>query len=138
MPVQQGDPQSATANFNFASGTGLVDQNANELWSVLVCKPWLQGELGTPHFATTANGQQTLVNAYGRQLLWAQAIATNEKPTTALIQAKQATYSGIAGDIQQSNPSVYPLLQGDQWTTRLEIAFAAIFDRGGRRGSSSC
>ena len=40
---------------------------------------------------------QTVVNQYGRQLLWAQAVAGNEQPVTAaLFNAKQATYNGIA------------------------------------------
>src|SRR5207237_10583050 len=64
---------------------------------------------------------------YGRQLLWSQAIAANETPSTALVQAKQSTYSGIASAMQQQDPAVYPLFQGNQWTTRLEIAFAAMF-----------
>ena len=47
LPVQAGDPQAAAGNFAYTSGNALVDENANELWSVLVCKPWLWGELGT-------------------------------------------------------------------------------------------
>ena len=39
LPVAQGDPQSVDASYAFTNGNGLVDQNANELWSVLVCKP---------------------------------------------------------------------------------------------------
>jgi len=127
LPVQAGDPQSVTSSYAFTSGNGVVDQNANELWSVLVCKPWLWGELGTTNYAATGNGTQTVVNTYGRQLLWAQAIAANETPSTSLIQAKQATYTGISNSIQQNDPSIYPLFQGNQWTTRLEIAFAAMF-----------
>ena len=127
LPVQNGDPQSVAGNFAFISGNALVDENANELWSVLVCKPWLYGELGSTQYATTAGGQQTVVNKYGRQLLWSQAIAANETPSTALVQAKQSTYSGIASSMQQQDPAVYPLFQGNQWTTRLEIAFAAMF-----------
>ena len=68
-----------------------------------------------------------MVNTYGRQLLWSQAIAANETPTTALINAKQATYTGISNAIQADDPAIYPLFQGNQWTTRLEIAFAAMF-----------
>jgi hypothetical protein len=127
LPVQAGDQQSVTGNYAFTSGNGLVDQNANELWSVLVCKPWLYGELGSTEYGTPGSGNQTVVNKYGRQLLWAQAIAANETPSNALIQAKQATYTGIATDIQQNDPAAYPLFQGNQWTTRLEIAFAAVF-----------
>jgi hypothetical protein len=126
LPVAHNDPQVQPSDFNFSSGNGLVAENANELWSVLVCKPWLAGEFGTMTFSTSGSGQ-TPVNTYGRQLLWAQAIATNETPTTALIQAKQATYSGIAASIQQKDPGIYPLFQGKQWTTRLEIGFAALF-----------
>ena len=125
LPVQAGDPQSVTGNYAFTSGNGLVDQNANELWSVLVCKPWLWGELGTTQYTTTGAG--TVVNTYGRQLLWSQAIAANETPTAALNQAKQDTYTGIATSLQQNDPAVYALFQGNQWTTRLQIAFGAMF-----------
>jgi len=129
LPVAAGDPQSVTANYSFTSGNGLVDQNANELWTVLVCKPWLDGEFGTTQYAVPGTNQpQTVVNQYGRQLLWAQAVAGNEQPVTAtLFSAKQATYNGIAMQLQQTNPAVYSLFQGDQWTTRLEIGFEALF-----------
>ncbi len=127
LPVQAGDPQSVTGDFAYTSGNALVDENANELWSVLVCKPWLYGELGSTAYATSPAGQQTVVNKYGRQLLWSQAVAANETPSTALLQAKQATYSGIASSMQQQDPAVYPLFQGNQWTTRMEISFASIF-----------
>jgi hypothetical protein len=59
LPVAAGDPQSVTGNYAFTSGNGLVDENANELWSVLVCKPWLWGELGTTQYNTPGNGPQT-------------------------------------------------------------------------------
>jgi hypothetical protein len=127
LPVTQGDPQSVAADYAFTTGNGLVDQNANELWSVLVCKPWLYGELGTTQYNSPGHGPQTVVNTYGRQLLWSQAFAANETPTTALAQAKQSTYAGIAAQLQQNDPAVYPLFQGNQWTTRLEISFAAMF-----------
>src|ERR1700733_3876728 len=126
VPVQKGDPQARPTDFAYTSGNSVVDQNADELWTVLDCKPWLLGELGTDVYAP-AGHKPTLVNTYGRQLLWAQSIASNEKATTSLIQAKQATYSGIAQSIKNNQPGVYPLFQGKQWTTRLEIAFAALF-----------
>src|SRR6185437_9962374 len=72
-------------------------------------------------------GRPTVVNKYGRQLLWSQAIAANEQPTAAVITAKQNAYTGIAASIKQNEPGVYPLFQGKQWTTRLEIGFAALF-----------
>jgi hypothetical protein len=129
LPVQTGDPQSVTANYAFTSGSGLVDENANELWSVLVCKPWLEGEFGTTQYAQpgTAAAKTNVINVYGRNLLWAQAYASNEQPTIGLTDAKQAVYGGISADLQTQNPSVYALFQGNQWTTRLEIAFFALF-----------
>ncbi|HEY0938296.1 MAG TPA: type IV secretion system protein, partial [Trebonia sp.] len=126
----QGDPQSVSANYSFTSGSDLVDENANELWSVLVCKPWLDGELGTTVYASPASAaaKTNVVNQYGRQLLFAQAVATNEQPvTTTMIQGKQAVYNGIAQQLAQTNPAVYSLFQGSQWTTRLEIGFSALF-----------
>ena len=127
VPVQGHDPQVKTASYNFTGGTGIVDQNANELWTVLVCKPWLDGEFGTTTYTTGKGAKPTVVNQYGRQLLWAQAIATNENPTASLIQAKQNAYAGIAPSIKQNDPDVYSLFQGNQYPTRLEIAFAALF-----------
>jgi TrbL/VirB6 plasmid conjugal transfer protein len=127
VPLQKGDPQtSAGANFAYTAGNGVVDTNANELWTVLVCKPWLDGEFGTTTYSAAGN-PPTVVNKYGRQLLWAQAIAANEQPTAAVITAKQNAYTGIAASIKQNEPGVYPLFQGKQWTTRLEIGFAALF-----------
>jgi TrbL/VirB6 plasmid conjugal transfer protein len=124
LPVSRNDPQAQPSAFNSASGS-VVDQNADELWTVLVCKPWLAGEFGTTSFGPA--GAASPVNTYGRQLLWAQAIAANETATPALVKAKQATYSGIATALQQRDPGIYPLFQGKQWTTRLELAFAALF-----------
>jgi hypothetical protein len=125
LPVAARDPQISPRSFSYTSGRTVVDQNANELWTVLVCKPWLDGEFGTTAFATGA-GKRTPVNDYARQLLWAQAIAVNERATPTVINAKQATYVGIAQAIAQRNPGIYPLFQGKQWTTRLEVAFAAL------------
>ena len=126
VPLQKSDPQVPPASYSYSSGSTVVDQNADELWTVLVCKPWLVGEFGTSVYST-GTGKPTPVNTYGRSLLWAQAIAVNEKPTNSLIQAKEAAYAGIASSIKTSDPSVYPLFQGNQWTTRLEVGFAALF-----------
>jgi hypothetical protein len=126
VPLQNSDPQAQPSTYNYTSGGTVVAQNADELWTVLVCKPWLDGEFGTADYAGPG-GKPTAVNTYGRALLWAQAIAVNEKPTQALISAKQAAYAGIASSIQTNDPAVYPLFQGKEWTTRLEIAFAALF-----------
>jgi hypothetical protein len=126
VPVQKTDPQVQPSSYSYTSGNTVVDQNADELWTVLVCKPWLVGEFGTSEYST-GGGKPTLVNTYGRSLLWAQAIAANEKPSSALIQAKQSAYSGIASSIQANDPSIYPLFQGNEWTTRLEVGFAALF-----------
>ena len=126
VPLQKSDPQSGPANYNYTSGGTVVDQNADELWTVLVCQPWLDGEFGTSVYAP-AGARPTAVNTYARSLLWAQAIAGNEKSSAGLITAKQATYAGIASSLQKTQPGLYPLFQGKEWTTRLEIAFAALF-----------
>jgi hypothetical protein len=126
VPISKGDPQVQAAVYSYTSGSTVVDQNADELWDVLVCKPWLVGEFGTSEYSTNG-GRPTVVNTYGRSLLWAQAIAVDERATPALIQAKQAAYAGIASSLETSDPAIYPLFQGKDWTTRLEVGFAALF-----------
>ena len=126
LPIGKSDPQVQPVAYSYTSGSTVVDQNADELWTVLVCKPWLVGEFGTSEY-TTGAAKPTVVNTYGRSLLWAQAIAADEKATSALIQAKQAAYAGIASSLATSDPAIYPLFQGKDWTTRLEVGFAALF-----------
>ena len=128
-------PAGSPASFGFTSGNDVVDQNANELWSVLVCKPWLDGEFGTTTFVAAPGGQPTLVNTYARQLLWAQAIAVNEKPTTALIQAKQATYAGIARNIQQQRSGHLPAVPGQAVDDPAGDRVRRAVRRAGRRGA---
>src|ERR1019366_8110286 len=59
--------------------------------------------------------------------LWPRGVGANETAPPSMIQAKQNAFIGIAASLKQNNPDVYSLFQGKQWTTRLEIAFAAIF-----------
>ena len=55
VPLQKGDPQMpAGTNFAYTAGNGVVNANANELWTVLVCKPWLDGEFGTTTYSRWA------------------------------------------------------------------------------------
>jgi hypothetical protein len=126
VPIAKGDPQVQAAVYTYTAGSTVVDQNADELWNVLVCKPWLVGEFGTSEYSTDG-AKPTVVNTYGRSLLWAQAIAVDERATPALIQAKQAAYAGIASSLETNDPAIYPLFQGKDWTTRLEVGFAALF-----------
>src|SRR5260370_3586814 len=46
VPVQKSDPQARPSTYSYTSGGTVVDQNAHELWTVLVCKPWRVGEVG--------------------------------------------------------------------------------------------
>ena len=125
VPVGKGDPQSTGENYAYTGGNQVVSQNADELWAVLVCKPWLAGEFGTMTTSNTGSVPNP-AGQYGRALLWSQAYAVNEKPTVQLNTQKQDVYQGIATKLQQ-DPGIYPLFQGKQWATRLEIAFSGLF-----------
>jgi hypothetical protein len=125
VPVGKGDPQSTGENYAYTGGNQVVNQNADELWAVLVCKPWLAGEFGTMTTSNTGNVPNP-AGQYGRALLWSQAYAVNEKPTVQLNTQKQDVYQGLATKLQQ-DPGIYPLFQGKQWATRLEIAFSGLF-----------
>ena len=61
VPVGGTDPQVRTASFSYTGGSSIVGQNANQLWSVVVCKPWLIGELGSTTYTTGKGAKPTLV-----------------------------------------------------------------------------
>ena len=69
--------RGVAGDFAYTSGNALVDENANEVWSALVCKPLVYGELGTIQY-NPAGQPPAVVNTCAGQLLWAQAIAANE------------------------------------------------------------
>ena len=118
-----GPADDATATPRAARSSTRTPTSCGPCWSA--SRGW-SGEFGTSAYSTGA-AKPTAVNTYGRALLWSQAIAVDEKATPALIQAKQDAYAGIASSIQSNDPAIYPLFQGKQWTTRLEVAFAALF-----------
>lgn len=112
-----------------------TDENANTMWSVLVCKPWLQGEFGT------ADPNSRVVKDLSYNLLVSQAFTENDvrtkKVTDQETNNKQKTYMGVAQAIKTDSgndqgskkypQASYDLFNGKQYTQRIGIAFAALF-----------
>ncbi|MEO3862950.1 type IV secretion system protein [Acrocarpospora sp. B8E8] len=118
----QGAEGTRAANGGYGQpGTPGVAQNADALWSTLVCKPWLMGEFGT------ADPNAPIVATFGPKVLEIQAIDQAEQ------QARQAP----AGDAHQqrfeeevakpleATPQFF-LFQGKDWTSRLSVAIGAF------------
>jgi hypothetical protein len=105
------------------SGTPGVDQNADALWSTLVCKPWLMGMFGT------ADPNQPIVRDFGRTMLETQSIpaAVAGQPAPDLA-AHQAKYTEIAEKLR--NDSRYNIFSGRDWTGRLGVAIGALIAAG--------
>ncbi|MGN9784752.1 type IV secretion system protein [Nonomuraea sp. ZG12] len=115
-----GDASPAVKAGGFGqNGTPGVDQNADALWSTLVCKPWLMGQFGT------ADPNQPIVRDFGRVMLETQSIpaatAANPAPDRA---AHQAKYIEIADKLK--NDSRYFIFSGRDWTSRLGVAIGAL------------
>jgi len=72
-------------------------------------------------------GQQTVVNKDGRQLLWSQATRPTIRRAPRWVQAKQGHLQRLANSMQQQDPAVYPLFQGQTMDHPAGIAFAAMF-----------
>ncbi|MBX6167956.1 MAG: type IV secretion system protein, partial [Thermobispora bispora] len=102
-------------------GTPGVAQNADALWSTLVCKPWLMGEFGT------ADPNDPLVRQYGAKLLDIQAIDKEEQAAKQLPtgDAHQKRFEEEIVKPLEKTPVFY-LLQGKDWTSRLGIAIGAF------------
>jgi len=103
------------------SGLPGVDQNADALWSTLVCKPWLMGQFGT------ADPNAPIIKIFGANLLEIQTIDAAEMKTQQVPEASshQARYETEIADKLQNTP-VFPLFQGKDWTNRLGVAVGAF------------
>ncbi|MBB5080909.1 type IV secretion system protein [Nonomuraea endophytica] len=101
------------------TGTPTVDQNADALWSTLVCKPWLMGMFGT------ADPNQPIVRDYGRAMLEIQTIDAAEMASGSRDNgAHQAKYAEYA-DKLRGDPR-YFVFQGKEWTSRVGVAIGAL------------
>jgi TrbL/VirB6 plasmid conjugal transfer protein len=98
-------------------------RNANGLWVALVCKPWLMGEFGT----TDPNAKIVKDNA--DKLLWSQAVDMPETYGTAKVDLgdKADAYKDVAKNLKENYPGAYPVFQGKNWTSRVAVAFGALF-----------
>ncbi|GGO67703.1 type IV secretion system protein [Nonomuraea cavernae] len=100
-------------------GTPGVDQNADALWSTLVCKPWLVGMFGT------SDPNAPVVRDYGRLMLETQSIPMPQAGQAAADPAAhQAKYAEIAEKLK-GDPR-FAIFQGKDWTSRLGVAIGAL------------
>ncbi|MDF2712142.1 MAG: hypothetical protein K0R62_7794 [Nonomuraea muscovyensis] len=114
----QTDPQVRAGGYGQV-GTPGVDQNADALWSTLVCKPWLVGLFGT------ADPNAPVVRDFGRTMLEIQSIPTPQAGQAAADPAAhQAKYAEIAEKLK-GDPR-FAIFQGKDWTSRLGVAIGAL------------
>ncbi|MEV4095191.1 hypothetical protein [Streptosporangium saharense] len=119
-PKDAANPQAKPGGYG-QTGVPGVDQNAEALWSTLVCKPWLMGEFGT------ADPNAPVVKVFGAKLLDIQALDVaelkeNQTPNT---NAHQARYEEEVASKLENTP-IFFLFQGKDWTSRLGIAIGAL------------
>ncbi|UBU12312.1 type IV secretion system protein [Nonomuraea gerenzanensis] len=101
------------------TGTPGVDQNADALWSTLVCKPWLVGLFGT------ADPQQPVVRDWGRKVLEMQSVPPPQAGQPAPdVGARQSEYASLAEKLR--NDPRYATFSGRDWSNRLGVAVGAF------------
>ena len=121
LPTKENNGSEPEAGGYGQPGTAGVEQNADALWSTLVCKPWLMGVFGT------ADPSAPVVRDFGAKVLDIQAIDLEEQAAnqTQDTSAHQKRFEEeFATPLQ--NTAIYPLIQGKDWTSRLGIAIGAL------------
>ncbi|MGR6914614.1 type IV secretion system protein [[Actinomadura] parvosata] len=117
-PPGNANPQVKAGGYA-QSGTPGVDQNADALWSTLVCKPWLVGLFGT------ADPQQPVVRDWGRKVLEMQSIPQPVAGQPAPdVGARQSEYASLADKLR--NDPRYATFSGRDWSNRLGVAVGAF------------
>ncbi|TMR88652.1 type IV secretion system protein [Nonomuraea basaltis] len=119
LPPPGGASPQVKAGGYAQTGTPGVEQNADALWSTLVCKPWLVGLFGT------ADPQQPIVRDWGRKVLEMQSIppAVAGQPTPDR-GARQQEYAALADKLR--NDPRYTVFSGRDWSNRLGVAVGAF------------
>lgn len=119
LPPPGGTDAKVQAGGYAQNGTPGVDQNADALWSTLVCKPWLVGLFGT------ADPQQPIVRDWGRKVLEMQSVprAVAGQPAPD-VGARQSEYASLADKLK--NDPVYTVFSGRDWSNRLGVAVGAF------------
>ncbi len=121
LPAKGDTSAHASAAGYGQPGTSGVAQNADALWSTLVCKPWLMGEFGT------AEASAPVIRTFGAKLLDLQAIDADEQAVKQMPSSdshQKRFEEEIAKPLE--NTSMYFLFQGKDWTSRLGIAIGAF------------
>jgi uncharacterized membrane protein YgcG len=117
-PPGNANPQVTTGGYA-QSGTPGVDQNADALWSTLVCKPWLVGLFGT------SDPQQPIVRDWGRKVLEMQSVPAPQAGQPAPdVGARQSEYASLADKLR--NDPRYATFSGRDWSNRLGVAVGAF------------
>ncbi|GAA4926279.1 putative membrane protein YgcG [Nonomuraea thailandensis] len=117
-PPGNANPQVTTGGYA-QSGTPGVDQNADALWSTLVCKPWLVGLFGT------SDPQQPIVRDWGRKVLEMQSVPPPQAGQPAPdVGARQSEYASLADKLR--NDPRYATFSGRDWSNRLGVAVGAF------------
>ncbi|MEV5329468.1 type IV secretion system protein [Nonomuraea sp. N2-4H] len=118
QPPGQPDAQVKAGGYAQA-GTPGVEQNADALWSTLVCKPWLVGLFGT------SDPQQPIVRDWGRKVLEMQSVpqAVAGQPAPD-VGARQSEYADFADKLR--NDPRYATFSGRDWSNRLGVAVGAF------------
>ncbi|GAA2369712.1 type IV secretion system protein [Nonomuraea africana] len=119
LPTKGSTDEKAVQGGYGRTGTPGVDQNADALWSTLVCKPWLVGQFGT------SDPNAPVIRDFGAKLLDVQAIDRQEQTAqTPNSNAHQAAYEEISTPLRTT--PIYFLFQGKDWSGRLGIAIGAL------------
>ncbi|WP_308170236.1 type IV secretion system protein, partial [Acrocarpospora catenulata] len=121
LPVKGAPATGATQGGFGQPGTPGVEQNADALWSTLVCKPWLMGQFGT------ADPNSPVVATFGAKLLDIQAIDLAEQQAQQMpgSDTHQKRYEEEVAKPLEGTPSFF-LFQGKDWTSRLGVAIGAF------------
>ncbi len=98
---------------------------ASNVQESIFYKSWLAGTLGSDDSATAKKYGPALFKA--QALTWREAQSVEQDPTRgkAIIEAKQAQWKQLAGQIKANDPSAYEHLQGKRSDTRIGYAVLA-------------
>ncbi|MDA0562870.1 hypothetical protein LG943_00740 [Streptomonospora sp. S1-112] len=127
-PADRGGVLAQGADSGWSGREITVQTHAENLWSGLVCRPWIAGQFGNSEAGRVVEVEfaSDLIAAQSVGRSTTHHIADGRLNATAVYESKAAGFEDLSERLEEDHPQVYPLYAGDRPWDRVGVAGMAL------------